>query len=253
MPRCCIIYLVECFHSISYFITFANILLHLQLLIWKAQGHSFLSSCFIIILLMYTSSEKEVCKNIHNTFEVISSLFLRFIFVYHIFFRHSLHKLNRWEVSISHCYDTCIIYCNTVMIPKPKKKWSFKKVISGVKLSLWLVWCWPMPKDTSRFKITCMNLYQYLCMILTIGVEISVMYTATIHLDDFATFIKAILEQAAFVHTIFNIIFYKANYNHIQVLNINMFYVTQFANIYTSFTHTHTHTRARVYYLYFYV
>jgi len=132
------------------------------------------------------------------------------------------------------------------MIPKSKKKWSFKQVIFGVKLSLWLVWSWPMPKDTSRFKITCMNLYQYLCMILTIGVEVSLIY-ATIHLDDFATFIRAILEQAAFVHTIFNIIFYKANYDHIQVLNINRFYViSQISQISIRIINTHTHTtRAR--------
>jgi len=232
---CCIICLIECFHSISYFITFANILLCLQLLISKAQCHSFLSSCFIIILFMYTFSEKEIGEIMHNIFIVIPSLFLRFIFVYHIFFRYSLHILNRWDVSISLLFSSLQYVYNirsTVMVSKPKKKWSFKKVISGVKLSLWLVWSWPMPKDTSRFKITCMNLYQYLCMILTLGVEVPVMYAAIIHLDDFATFVKAILEQAAFVHTMFNIIFYKANYNHIQVLNINIFYVTLFARAY---------------------
>jgi len=125
------------------------------------------------------------------------------------------------------------------MVPKPKKKWNYKKVISGVKLSLWPVWSWPMPKDASRFKITCMNLYQYLCIILLIGMEAPLMYTVTI-LDDFAIFIAAVLEQAAFIHGIFNIIFYKANYHHIQVLDINIFYVKNFANI--RVTHTHTHT-----------
>jgi len=137
------------------------------------------------------------------------------------------------------------------MVPKPKKKWNFKQVIFGMKLSLCPVWSWPMPKDTSRFKITCMNLYQYLCMILTLGVEISLMYTVINHLDDFATFIAAILEQASLIHCIFNIIFHKANYHHIQVFNINIFYVLlNFANIYTRFTHTHARARARAYIIY---
>jgi len=113
------------------------------------------------------------------------------------------------------------------MLSKSKKNWSFKKVISSVKLSLWLVWSWPMPKDTSKFKITRMNLYQYLCMILTIG-ETPLMYTVKNHFDDFTIFIEAILEQAAIIHGIFNIIFHKTNYHHIQVLNINIFYVTKF-------------------------
>jgi len=128
------------------------------------------------------------------------------------------------------------------MLPKPKKKWSFKKVISGVKLSLWPVWSWPLPKDSSRFKITYMKLYQYLCIILTIGVEAPLIYTVINHLDDFTIFIEAILEQAAIIHGIFNIIFHKANYHHIQVFNINLFYVTKFCKYLYAYTHRHKHT-----------
>jgi len=135
------------------------------------------------------------------------------------------------------------------MLSKSKKKWSFKKVISGVKLSLWPVWSWPMPKHTSRFKIICMNLYQYLCMILTIGVEVPLMYTVINHFDDFNIFIEAILEQATIIHGIFNIIFHKANYHHIQVLNINIFYVTKFRKFHKHL-YTYTHTRVRAYIVY---
>jgi len=96
-------------------------------------------------------------------------------------------------------------------------------------------------------------------MILTIGVEIPLMYTVINHLDNFTTFIEAVLEQAAIIHGIFNIIFHKANYHHIQVIstyNILCYTVSQIS-IRLLHTHTHTHTRARararVYYLCLYV
>ncbi|KYN38569.1 Odorant receptor Or2 [Trachymyrmex septentrionalis] len=104
------------------------------------------------------------------------------------------------------------------MLQKSKKseKLNFKKVISGVKLSLWITWSWPMPKDTTKFKITCMKLYQNLCIILAISLEASLIYTTTIHINDFAMFVELVVQQAPILHAICNFIFHKVNYHHIQ-------------------------------------
>ncbi|XP_011694481.1 PREDICTED: uncharacterized protein LOC105453899 [Wasmannia auropunctata] len=101
-------------------------------------------------------------------------------------------------------------------------KLSYKKVISGVKLSLWIVWTWPMPKDTARFKIVCMKLYHCLCVILAIGLEVPIIYAIVNNIDDFSFFIDLILQQSPIVHAIFNFIFYNTNYHHIQNVVSNM-------------------------------
>lgn len=108
------------------------------------------------------------------------------------------------------------------MVQKPKKKLNFKSVISGMKLTLWSMWTWPMPKDATRFKTICMNLYQDLCIIMAICLEAPLIYAIINNINNFALFVELFLQQAAVVHAICNIMFHKANYHHIQVLNISI-------------------------------
>jgi len=117
-------------------------------------------------------------------------------------------------------------------MPEKSDKLNFKKVIFGVKLSLWITWSWPMPKDATKFKITCMKLYQNLCIILAICMETSMIYTIVNHINDFAIFVELVVQQAPILHAICNFIFHKVNYHHIQVLNINIFYIKEFYKLY---------------------
>lgn len=115
---------------------------------------------------------------------------------------------------------------------KKSKKLNFKQVISSVKLSLWITWSWPMPKDATKFKITCMKLYHNLCIIWAICLEAPMIYAIANHINDFALFIELVVQQAPIIHAICNIIFHKVNYHHIQVLNINIFYIKEFHKLY---------------------
>ncbi|XP_071565722.1 uncharacterized protein [Temnothorax nylanderi] len=49
-----------------------------------------------------------------------------------------------------------------------RKKVMLEEVISVVKLSLFPVWCWPLPRDATPFKVLCMKLHHCLSIIIEI-------------------------------------------------------------------------------------
>lgn len=110
----------------------------------------------------------------------------------------------------------CYIRSKVIM----RGKLMLKKVIFIVKLNLCPIWCWPLPKDASKFKVFCKKLYHYFSIILIIGLEVPLIYTATYYLDEPTILIELVLEISTLAHGIFNFISHEINAHHIQVINI---------------------------------
>jgi len=101
-----------------------------------------------------------------------------------------------------------------------RKKVMLKEVISAVKLSVFPIWCWPLPQDATKFKMFCMTLYHCLSIIVTTGLKLPLIYGITNHLDDPPVLVNQILILSSIIHTTFNFIFHITHYHHIQVINI---------------------------------
>lgn len=103
------------------------------------------------------------------------------------------------------------------------KNLTLKKVIAVIKLSLFVTWCWPLPRDTVKLKIIYVRLYQYLCLILTLGLTVGLMNTVRNHIDDPLIVAKSIIIMCPTVHIICNIVCCKIYSRRLQVININIF------------------------------
>ncbi|XP_077271031.1 odorant receptor 4-like isoform X1 [Temnothorax americanus] len=103
-----------------------------------------------------------------------------------------------------------------------RRKVMLDEVISVVKLSLFPIWCWPLPQDATPFKMLCMKLYHCLSIILEIAFVSSVIYTITIHLDEPEIFVQLIPLTSGLIHTSLNFIFYIVNHHHIQNVTFEM-------------------------------
>jgi len=105
-------------------------------------------------------------------------------------------------------------------------KLMLKKIIFCVKLSLLPTWCWPLSKDATRLKITCVKLYHYLSIILAISLQIPLIYGIIIHLNDFIVLVGIIMELSSTTHSIGNFIFHRINKHRIQVTAIYVYLVS---------------------------
>ncbi|XP_011053780.1 PREDICTED: uncharacterized protein LOC105145716 [Acromyrmex echinatior] len=103
-----------------------------------------------------------------------------------------------------------------------RRKVMLKEVISVVKLSLFPVWGWPLPQDTTKFKIFCVKLHHYLCIILGLGLMVPLTYGITNYLDDPITLVNQILVLSSTSHAIANFIFEIVNYHRIQNVTFEM-------------------------------
>lgn len=102
-------------------------------------------------------------------------------------------------------------------------KLTLKKVIAIVKLSLFITWCWPLPKDTIKLKVICAGIYQYFCLIVTFGVAIGLMNAVRNHLDNPVIIAKSISVLCPAMQVVLNIVCCKINSYRLQVININTF------------------------------
>lgn len=102
------------------------------------------------------------------------------------------------------------------------EKVTLKKVITVVKLSLFVIWFWPLPQNASKRKLLCMKLYQFVSMILTIAVIASVLYALVKNLDDPNLVIKSALSLFPCSHVIWNILCHVFIYQRLQVTNVNI-------------------------------
>lgn len=109
-------------------------------------------------------------------------------------------------------------------------KLMLKKAIFIVKLNLCPIWCWPLPKDASKFKVFCKKLYYFFSIILIIGLGVPLIYTATYYLDEPIILIELVLEISILAHGTWNIVFHEINAHHIQVINILMYLISEHLN-----------------------
>lgn len=103
-----------------------------------------------------------------------------------------------------------------------------KEIISAVKLSLFPIWCWPMSKNTTRFKMSCMKLYHCWCVIMAMCLAASLLYGILNHIDEPAYLGQQLFLLSSCFHISSNFIFYQINYHHIQVGNIYLFIIKKF-------------------------
>ncbi|KAM0726991.1 Odorant receptor 4 [Formica fusca] len=99
---------------------------------------------------------------------------------------------------------------------------TLKKTIAIVKLSLFVIWFWPLPQDANKRKVLCMKLYQYICMLLTIAVIASMVYGLVKNLDDPELVIKASLGLFPCSHVIWNILCHIIIYQRLQCITFKM-------------------------------
>lgn len=105
-----------------------------------------------------------------------------------------------------------------------------KKIIFIVKLSLFPVWCWPLSKDATRLKMTCVQLYHYLSIILAICSQVSLIYTI-MNLDDFVALVELIFFLSSITHGIGNCIFHRIHRHRIQVITIYVHLISENSDV----------------------
>ncbi|XP_020282685.1 odorant receptor 4-like [Pseudomyrmex gracilis] len=99
---------------------------------------------------------------------------------------------------------------------------TLKKVITVVKLSLFVTWFWPLPQSASKRKLLCMQLYQCVSLLLTAAVIASMVYAVVQNLDDLDLVIKSALGVFPCSHVIWNILCHLAIYQRIQRVTYKM-------------------------------
>lgn len=109
-----------------------------------------------------------------------------------------------------------------------REKLTLEKVIEVIKLSLFIAWCWPLPKNTIKLKIICATLYQYLTLLLNLGLILGLINTIRNHPNDAVIMIKAIIFIIACTQVVCNIVSYRINSHHLQVINTNILNVNVF-------------------------
>ncbi|XP_012539244.1 odorant receptor 47b isoform X2 [Monomorium pharaonis] len=103
-----------------------------------------------------------------------------------------------------------------------QKNITLKKAIAVVKLSLFVIWFWPLPLNTSKCKMLCMKMYQYICILLTIAVLLSMIYALVKNLDDLDLLIKSSLGLFPCSHVIGNILCHLTVYKRLQCVTLGM-------------------------------
>ncbi|XP_025153866.1 uncharacterized protein LOC112588376 [Harpegnathos saltator] len=101
-------------------------------------------------------------------------------------------------------------------------KVTLKKVIAIVKLSLFLIWFWPLPKNASTGKMLCMKLYQLISMIFIVTGMASMLYAVVNNLYDLNLFVKSVLGVFPCIHIIWNILCHVIIYRRLQVTNMDI-------------------------------
>ncbi|XP_018363999.1 PREDICTED: uncharacterized protein LOC108761778 [Trachymyrmex cornetzi] len=101
---------------------------------------------------------------------------------------------------------------------------TLKKTIAIMKLSLFVIWFWPLPLGTSKSKILCMKLYQCICILMTIGVIVSVIYglVKNKNTNDLDSFMRSLYSLVTLSHVIGNIVCHLIIYQRLQYVTFKM-------------------------------
>ncbi|XP_071634717.1 uncharacterized protein [Temnothorax longispinosus] len=101
-------------------------------------------------------------------------------------------------------------------------KLTLKKIIAIVKLSLFITWCWPLPKDTIKLKVICAGIYQCFSLIVTGSVAAGLINAVRNHFDDPVVMAKSISVLCPAVQVICNIVCCKVNSYRLQLVTFEM-------------------------------
>ncbi|KAG5344445.1 OR22C protein, partial [Acromyrmex charruanus] len=101
---------------------------------------------------------------------------------------------------------------------------TLKKTIAIMKLSLFVIWFWPLPLGTSKCKILCVKLYQCICILMTIGVIASVIYglVKNKNTNDLDSFMRSLFSLVSLCHVIGNIWCHLIIYQRLQYVTLEM-------------------------------
>lgn len=98
------------------------------------------------------------------------------------------------------------------------------KVITVTKLSVLVIWFWPLQQNATKRKILCMKLYQYVSILLAISMIVSILYSVINNLHDTVFVIKSVLGLFPCVHIIWNVLWHLIIYPRLQVNNIDIIF-----------------------------
>ncbi|XP_018051044.1 PREDICTED: uncharacterized protein LOC108688980 [Atta colombica] len=101
---------------------------------------------------------------------------------------------------------------------------TLKKTIAIMKLSLFVIWFWPLPLGTSKCKILCVKLYQYICILMTAGIIASVIYglVKNKNTNNLDSFMRSLFSLVTLSHVIGNILCHLIIYQRLQFVTLEM-------------------------------
>ncbi|XP_011863392.1 PREDICTED: uncharacterized protein LOC105559592 [Vollenhovia emeryi] len=103
-----------------------------------------------------------------------------------------------------------------------RRKVLLTEVIYAVKLSVSPIGCWPLPQDATKFKIFCLKLYHYFCIVMTVCLAAPMTYAVIYSLNDPLNIVQITSITSGLYHTMCNFFFYKINYHRIQNVTVEM-------------------------------
>ncbi|XP_032677432.1 odorant receptor 49b-like [Odontomachus brunneus] len=103
-----------------------------------------------------------------------------------------------------------------------QEKVTLKKVIVVMKLSLFVIWFWPLPQNTSKRKLLYLKLYEFVSVLLAIMFLASVLYGLMRNLNNPSLVIKSVLSLFPICHLIWNILSHAVIYQRLQYVTFEM-------------------------------
>jgi len=131
-------------------------------------------------------------------------------------------SLKLFKINIYYTYYNMWICAINILIMWSKL--TLKKVIAIVKLSLIPTWCWPLPKDTIKLKVTCAGIYQYFNIIVLSSVAAGLINAMRNHFNDPVIIAKSISVLCPAIQVVCNIICCRINSCRLQVIIIMSIY-----------------------------
>ncbi|XP_072767820.1 odorant receptor 13a-like [Anoplolepis gracilipes] len=103
-----------------------------------------------------------------------------------------------------------------------QRKIPLRKVIAIVKLSLLVIWFWPLSQNANKRKVLYMKLYQYVIALLTIAAMASLIFAVVKNPDNPEFIIKSTLGLFPCSHVIWNNLCRIATYRRLQYVTFKM-------------------------------
>ncbi|KAL0119636.1 hypothetical protein PUN28_007816 [Cardiocondyla obscurior] len=97
-----------------------------------------------------------------------------------------------------------------------------KEVISFVRLSVFIIQCWPLPENASRLRVVCVKLYHCACIMILTSLSAALIYTILNNLKNVVVLANTIIITSATFHANLNFLFYNINYHHLKKVTFGM-------------------------------